>query len=132
VGMHHGVALRREDDYFGAAVNLAARVSALAVGGEVLATASTGYAAGPIAGVLYESRGRHALKGIPEPVEVVAAVREGSPGKAGLATDPVCHMAVDPGRAAGRLMYQDTAYFFCTLDCAAAFARHPERYTERA
>jgi class 3 adenylate cyclase/YHS domain-containing protein len=132
VGMHHGAALHREGDYFGAAVNLAARVSGLAAGGEVLATASTGSVAGPIAGVLYESRGRHELRGIPEPVEVVAALREGFPGKAGLAIDPVCHMAVDPDRAAGRLMYQDVAYFFCALECAGAFARHPERYAGRA
>jgi class 3 adenylate cyclase/YHS domain-containing protein len=128
VGMHHGPALCRDGDYFGGAVNLAARVSGLAAGGEVLATASTGSAAGPIDGVLYESRGRHELKGISDPVEVVAAVREGSPGKAGLAIDPVCRMAVDPDRAAGRLMYQDVAYFFCALECAAAFARRPERY----
>jgi class 3 adenylate cyclase/YHS domain-containing protein len=130
VGMHHGAALCRDGDYFGAAVNLAARVSALAAGGEVLATAHTGSVAGPVAGVLYESRGRHALKGISEPVEVVAAVREGSAGKAGLSIDPVCHMAVDADRAAGRLMYQDVAYFFCALECAAAFARHPERYAD--
>lgn len=128
VGMHHGTALCRDGDYFGAAVNLAARVSGLAAGGEVLATAGTGSAAGPIEGVLYESRGRHELRGIAEPVEVVAAVREGSPGKAGLAIDPVCHMAVDPDRAAGRLVYEDDAYFFCALECAAAFARTPERY----
>jgi YHS domain-containing protein len=38
-------------------------------------------------------------------------------------------MAVDPERAAGRLMYEDTAYFFCALACAAEFARDPERFT---
>jgi YHS domain-containing protein len=37
-------------------------------------------------------------------------------------------MAVDPERAAGRLNYNDSAYFFCTLTCASAFARHPERF----
>jgi class 3 adenylate cyclase len=35
---------------------------------------------------------------------------------------------VDPEHAAGRLMYEDTAYFFCTLACAAEFARYPERF----
>src|SRR3954447_21667430 len=120
VGMHHGPALSREGDYFGSTVNLAARISGLAAGGEVLASAATGSAAGPIDGVLYESRGRHDLKGLREPVEVVAAVREGSPGQAHLAIDPVCRMAVDPDRAAGRLMYADAAYFFCALECAGA------------
>ncbi|MBX5469582.1 MAG: YHS domain-containing protein [Thermoleophilaceae bacterium] len=37
-------------------------------------------------------------------------------------------MAVDPEHAAGRLVFEDTVYFFCTLACAAAFARHPERF----
>ena len=35
VGLHHGPALERDGDYFGATVNVAARVSALAKGGEV-------------------------------------------------------------------------------------------------
>jgi class 3 adenylate cyclase len=30
--------------------------------------------------------------------------------------------------AVGRLMFNDTAYFFCTLACAAEFARHPDRF----
>ena len=37
-------------------------------------------------------------------------------------------MAVDPARAAGRLVYEGACYFFCTLECAAAFAGGPERY----
>jgi YHS domain-containing protein len=43
-----------------------------------------------------------------------------------LAVDPVCHMAVDPDHAAGRLMYEGTAYCFCTLACAGVFAQRPE------
>ena len=31
-------------------------------------------------------------------------------------------------RSAGRLTYEDTAYFFCSLACAAEFARQPERF----
>ena len=42
--------------------------------------------------------------------------------------DPVCRMAVDPDRAAGRLMHDGNAYFFCTLACAGEFAREPESY----
>jgi YHS domain-containing protein len=37
-------------------------------------------------------------------------------------------MAVDPDRAAGRLMHEGTAYFFCTLASAGEFARQPERF----
>jgi adenylate cyclase len=38
VGANHGSAIERSGDYFGATINVAARVSALAAGGEVLVT----------------------------------------------------------------------------------------------
>lgn len=99
VGLHHGPAIERDGDYIGAAVNLAARVSAAATGGEAR-----------------------------DPVELVAAVRQGPASDGGLVIDPVCRMAVDPNRTAGRLVYENTTYFFCTLTCAGAFAQGPERF----
>jgi class 3 adenylate cyclase len=128
VGMHHGPAIERNGDYIGATVNLAARISGAASGGEVLLTARTAALAPLIEGVLYESRGRQALRNIRDPVEIVAAVRHGHTSEQGLAIDPVCQMAVDPERAAGRLNYNDSTYFFCTLACAGDFAGHPERF----
>ena len=41
VGLHHGPSVERDGDFFGAAVNLAARVSGQAAGGEVLVTGHT-------------------------------------------------------------------------------------------
>jgi class 3 adenylate cyclase/YHS domain-containing protein len=128
VGLHHGPALERDGDYFGATVNLAARVSAQAVGGEVLLTADTAALAGAIDGVLYESRGRRQLRNVREPVELVAAVAGGIETRRHMAIDPVCQMAVDPEHASGRLVYGDAVYFFCTLTCAGDFAHHPERF----
>ena len=130
VGMHHGPAIARDGDYIGATVNLAARVSAAASGGEVLLTAHTAGLAPEIDGVLYESRGRQSLHNVRDPVELVAAVRQGHASDQGLAIDPVCRMAVDPSHAAGRLNYNDATYFFCTLTCAGVFARHPERFAQ--
>src|SRR3954471_22265966 len=103
VGLHHGPAIERGGDYFGATVNLAARVSAAAVGGEVLMTAHTAALAPVLEGVVYESRGRRDLHNVRQPVELVAAVRLGEADGTHLAVDPVCRMAVDPERAAGRL-----------------------------
>jgi len=128
VGMHHGPAIERAGDYIGSTVNLAARVSAAATGGEVLLTARTAATAPQVEGVLYQSRGRQTLRNVRDPVELVAAVRQGDTSDRGLAIDPVCRMAVDPEHAAGRLTYEDTTYYFCTLDCAGAFARHPQRF----
>ena len=126
--MHHGPAIERAGDYIGSTVNLAARVSAAATGGEVLLTARTAATAPQVEGVLYQSRGRQTLRNVRDPVELVAAVRQGDTSDRGLAIDPVCRMAVDPEHAAGRLTYEDTTYYFCTLDCAGAFARHPQRF----
>ena len=128
VGGNFGSAVERSGDYFGTTINVAARVSALARGGELLVTGNTAALAPDLDGVLYESRGRHALRNVPEPVELVAALRHEHSAGRRLAVDPVCHMTVDPDHAAGRLVFDGTACFFCALACAGAFARHPERY----
>jgi adenylate cyclase len=128
VGLHHGSAIERGGDYFGAAVNLAARVSAVATSGEVLLTAKTAALVPEIEGVFYESRGRHELRNVTEPVELFAAIPIGEEARDRLPIDPVCRMAVDPDRAAGRLMYYGAAHFFCSLACAGEFARRPEAF----
>lgn len=128
VGLHHGTAVERDGDFFGAAVNLAARVAAEANGGEVLLTGSTAALAPQVEGVLYEPRGRRELRNVRDPVELFAAVRAGGSTRGTLPCDPVCRMAVDPDRAAGRLVYEGASYHFCSLECAAAFAARPERF----
>jgi adenylate cyclase len=132
VGLHHGSAVARDGDYFGATVNLAARVSSVASGGEVLLTGHTAALAPELDGVFYAPRGRHEPRNIREPVEPLAAVRLGEPAHGRLVIDPVCRMAVDPDHAAGRLTIDDTAYFFCTIGCAGEFARAPERFIARS
>jgi adenylate cyclase len=129
VGMHTGPAVERAGDWFGATVNLAARVSAAASGGEVLLTATTRDAAGDVAGVELRDHGRRAFRNVSAPVQVYVAVRQGARSSAGLPIDPVCRMAVDPWHGAGRLTYQGVEYCFCSLGCAGAFAQDPTSYT---
>jgi len=129
VGCNHGSAVERGGDYFGATINVAARVSALAGGGEVLVTGPTAALAPDLEGVLYESRGRQVLRNVAEPVEIFAVVRVDE-NTDRLPVDPVCQMAVDPEHAVGRLLVDDKAHYFCSLTCAAAFAQHPERYAQ--
>ena len=132
VGLHHGPYVERDGDFFGAAVNLAARVSGQAAGGEVLLTGHTAALAADLDGVLYEPRGRQPLRNVRDPVDLFAAVRIGQDTKKHLALDPVCKMVVDPDHAAGRLVYEGTAYFFCTLNCAGAFADRPQTFVRQA
>jgi adenylate cyclase len=129
VGCNYGSAVERGGDYFGSTINVAARVSALAGGGEVLVTGHTAALAPDLEGVLYESRGRQVLRNVAEPVEIFAVVRVDETVDH-LAIDPVCQMAVDPEHAVGRLLVDEKAHYFCSLTCAAAFAQHPERYAE--
>ena len=66
--VHHGVAIVREGDYFGGAVNLAARLLAAAGRDELVATSQAVEAAGP--GFRWERAGTARVRGVGEPVEV--------------------------------------------------------------
>jgi len=133
VGMHTGSALRRGDDWFGATVNLAARVSGAAAGGEVLLTGDTRAGAGDLDGVDLVEHGRHSLRNVAEPVALYRALsRGGDEDVAALPIDPVCRMAVDPEHAAGHLSHDGVEFHFCSLECAGAFAASPERFAGHA
>jgi adenylate cyclase len=71
IGMHAGAALYRDGDYYGHAVNLAARVAARAAGGEVLVTRPVMDAAG--AHLRFDQIGEVKLKGFSEPTELFVA-----------------------------------------------------------
>jgi class 3 adenylate cyclase/YHS domain-containing protein len=128
VGMHTGGAVERGGDWFGATVNIAARVSGEAGGGETLLTDATRQAAGEVSGIQLHDRGKRTLKNVAEPMSLFAAIREGERSAGGLPIDPVCRMAVDPDHAAGRLVHEEVEYHFCSLECAGRFAASPGRY----
>jgi adenylate cyclase len=128
IGMHTGPAAERSGDWFGATVNTAARVAGMATGGEVLVTDATRQAAGTLKEVEFRGRGREALKNVAEPLPVYVAVAQGARSEDELPIDPVCRMAIAPGRAAGRMMHQGVEYHFCSLECASSFSAAPERH----
>ncbi len=127
VGINTGSAVARGGYWFGSAVNLAARVSAAAAGGEVLLTDATVRAAEPLGGVVLEKLGPQRFRNVFEPV-VVYRARQRAATEDAPAIDPVCRMVVDPKRVAGRLRYQDRDHLFCSLKCAACFAADPDGY----
>jgi YHS domain-containing protein len=45
-----------------------------------------------------------------------------------MATDPVCGMSVEPGRAAGSFGYQGQTYHFCSQHCLVKFKAEPTSY----
>jgi class 3 adenylate cyclase len=72
VGLHAGDVIHESDNVFGGAVNIAARISALAPPGVVFVSRTVADLARTSAGVAFEDRGEHALKGIAEPQRVFA------------------------------------------------------------
>jgi adenylate cyclase len=130
VGMHHGPAIAREGDWFGATVNLAARVAAAAAGGEVLLTGAVRDRVGELSGVEFESRGEHRMRNVAAPVPLFAAVRGAHTSEA-RHVDPVCRMLIAEGREAGSLRHEGTLHRFCSLDCARRFLQNPDVYAGR-
>lgn len=130
LGMHTGPALQRGQDWFGATVNLAARVSGAAAGGEVLLTEATRAAAGELSDIDLVDHGRHRFRNVAEPVALFRAFALGGELSADqLPIDPVCRMAVDPAQQAGLLIHDGVEYRFCSLECARRFAEAPERFS---
>jgi adenylate cyclase len=68
VGVHTGSAVRRDGDWYGAAVNVSARLCSAAGGGEVLVSDATCEAAGSLSQIEFGERQLHWLKNVAEPV----------------------------------------------------------------
>jgi adenylate cyclase len=127
-GLHHGPALLRKNRHFGSAVNIAARVTAQAKGGQILCTkyiAETLVQAG-FPDISVEHQGSVSLKNLPEPIDIYEIVLSDSMSQ--YAIDPVCKMQVDKRHAAGDLHFNNKTYWFCSLSCVERFAKQPSLY----
>lgn len=124
-GLHHGRAVARGADWYGATVNLAARVTAQARGGQLLATRHVADTARHL-GVTVNGLGPMPLRNLTAPVELFdLTVSLRAPG---VVIDPVCRMQVAVADAAGSLHDEGATYWFCSLTCAATFAAQPHRH----
>jgi adenylate cyclase len=121
-GLHHGEAIARDGDVFGAAVNLAARVASEAHAGEVLGTEPIANAA-RASGIPVAELGSVLLKNVRDSIALYSLVLV--VGATDTPVDPVCQTPVDRRGAAGRLRHRGVEYWFCSLTCAAAFASNP-------
>jgi class 3 adenylate cyclase/YHS domain-containing protein len=117
-GLHHGQAVKRGTDYFGSAVNIAARVAAMASGAQILATAAVADAA-RAEGRAVTSLGPIALKNLRDRVALYPIALRDEPESEVI--DPVCRMRVTPANAAARLRVGETDYYFCSTECASTF-----------
>jgi adenylate cyclase len=90
-GLHTGPAVGRLGDWWGATVNIAARVAAAAGPGQVLLTEATRAAAGEMDSIHLRELGPLRLRNITLPVKIYAASRV-----------PLAHWAAPPRRAPER------------------------------
>jgi class 3 adenylate cyclase/YHS domain-containing protein len=128
-GAHHGPAVSVEGDYYGAAVNLTARVAGQARGGQLLATTAIADAAHDM-GAIITHVGSIDLRNVSESVDVYD-IRVGDADDA-VVVDPVCQMRVPTtGDSAIALDWAGRRLNFCGLPCVSRFAANPDRYLDR-
>jgi class 3 adenylate cyclase len=70
LGIHAGDVIREENNVFGGAVNISARISSLSAPGQLLVSDTVRSLARTSAGVVFEDLGEQALKGIADPVRL--------------------------------------------------------------
>jgi len=129
-GAHHGHAVVVDGDYYGAAVNLAARVAGEAGGGQLLVTTRVAIAAGEL-GDIVTHVGSVQLRNVSESVDVYDVRVDEESGT--VVVDPVCRMRVPTaGKSAVTLEWSQQRLHFCGLPCVSRFAADPDRYLNRA
>ena len=124
-GIHHGPVLSRDGDYFGATVNLAARVTGRASSGQTLGTVTI-FEAAKAAGIDTIDLGWHELRNVADRVKLWAI--ELSPTQVELSVDPVCRMRLGRQTAVGHIRHNGVEHWLCSLKCIQAFTSDPDRY----
>jgi len=72
LGIHAGDVIREGNNVYGGAVNIAARIAAASAPGEVLVSDTVRSLARTSAGVSFDDRGEHSLKGVADPQKLFA------------------------------------------------------------
>jgi class 3 adenylate cyclase len=126
IGIHGGTVLEQDGHYFGTTLNLASRIAAHAHGGQILCTDRVA-AMVDLEDVEYWPLGFVRFKNITDPVALFEVVVGGHKGKVKI-IDPVCHMQVVAETAPAQLPFGGKTYYFCSFECAKAFANRPDHY----
>jgi len=127
-GLFTGAAVELDGDFFGAAVNLAARIGAHERTGEVLCGAACARGVASDARVRAVPLGDVALKNVAHPVAIVSLLATGAPPSIGI-VDPVCRMRV--GSARVTIEHEGVSYSFCSDACADRFRASPSAFIAR-
>ncbi|BBY31590.1 adenylate/guanylate cyclase domain-containing protein [Mycolicibacterium sediminis] len=121
VGIHHGSAVERHNDFFGHAVNTAARVTALAGAGQAIVTAPILPACEGL-GLAIHPLGATSLRNIASPMAVYRVLLP--PPRHPL--DPVCGIRIDPRTSSYHLRVDGQDVWFCSSRCAERYSANNE------
>ena len=120
IGVHAGDVIERQGDYWGHAVNVAARVASQARPCEILLTEvvrNSVEANDPELAARLHTIGEQHLRNVSQPMALFSVISE----EPELYTDPVCRMRIRESESAGRLTLEGQEYLFCSLDCLTSF-----------
>lgn len=126
-GVHCGRIVERERQLFGGPINLAARVSAHAVGGQVLCTEPIARAVRGIAEIEVRAIGERRFRNVVRSVAIFELARARTEERTAV-IDPVCRMQVEIVHTVATIVHRGSAYYFCSLKCAGDFAKDPDLY----
>ena len=120
--LHHGPVISRGSDIFGATVNAAARMTAIARPGDLIATAPVAEVASKL-GIKTRSLGAVTLRSMREPVSLYKIELAGEIEPAWI--DPVCKMHAPYAAYQNR---KADGLWFCSPTCEAAYRQSPATY----
>lgn len=126
-GVNCGRIVERERQFFGAPINLTARVAAHAEGGQVLCTEPIARAVRATAEFEARAIGERRFRNVARSVPVFELTRLSTAARNSV-IDPVCRMQVEIARAVATIAHAGTTYHFCSLKCAGDFAKAPQLY----
>jgi adenylate cyclase len=126
-GLHKGKVVERAGRLFGGPINLTARLTSQAEGGQLLCTEAIVQALESCADLQSTAMGEYSFKNVTRPVLVFELARKDEIAEIEF-VDPVCRMQIGQGKAAASLEYGGRTYRFCSSECARAFKESPSTY----
>lgn len=130
-GLHRGPIVEREGRLFGAPINLTARLTSLAEGGQILCTGQICAGIPSALGAELRPIGARHFRNVSHPVEVFEILQP-QIARPMVSVDPVCRMQVSEDQAEARVIHGGATYLFCSTACAHAFAAEPALYCPQA
>ena len=125
-GLHFGKILKRNNDYFGTTINLAARIAAKANPGSIWCSSEYINALINNSDFAFRSKGKHSFKNISDEIDVHELIIDNPKS---FHIDPVCRMLINEGKNAIPHPADETL-FFCSQYCLDVYINNNFKTTD--